>query len=154
MLCPEASQKNTIARRRLKKLYDAKMIKRFRDYIGIPYIYYTDKKFKKWEHPLKITDFYVKHHSFIKNWVLEPIIADLRADVLVEMQIHSKRYLIAYEAEIEGCVDIGKYEKLFLTGSWQKILPVFPLVVAGGKYKESKIIKVIGEDELLCLKGL
>lgn len=73
----------------------------------------------------------------------------IRPDVLAEIEIYSKRYLIAYEAQISGRVNVKKYEQLYLSGAWKNILPVFPIVVAGGEYRESKIIKVIGEEKMI-----
>lgn len=148
ILCPTASQREKIARRRLKALYDEGYIKRTRNHLGEHYVYYVGRKMKNWAHALKVTDFYIRYYPAIKRWILEPIIGPIRADALAEIQIHSKRFLVAYEAEIGGLANIEKYEKLFLSGLWKNVLPVFPIVVVGGKYKESKIIKVIGEDEL------
>ena len=149
ILCPAAKQREKIARRRLKVLYDAGLIKRTRAYIGAPYIYFIGKKHKNWAHALKITDFYVRYYQNITNWILEPILGKIRPDVLAEIEIYSKRYLIAYEAQISGRVDIKKYERLYLSGAWGNILPVFPIVVAGGEYEESKIIKVVGEEKMI-----
>ena len=73
----------------------------------------------------------------------------IRPDVLAEIKIYSKRFLVAYEAQISGRVNIQKYERLYLSGAWENILPVFPIVVAGGEYEESKIIKVVGEERMI-----
>ncbi|WP_238142626.1 replication-relaxation family protein [Tepidanaerobacter syntrophicus] len=149
ILCPAAKQREKIARRRLKVLCDEGLVKRTRNHVGAPYVYYIGKKQKSWAHTLKITDFYVRYYQNITNWILEPILGKIRPDVLAEIEIYSKRYLIAYEAQISGRVDIKKYERLYLSGAWGNILPVFPIVVAGGEYEESKIIKVVGEEKMI-----
>lgn len=149
MLCPYARQKELIAKRRLKRIYEAGKVKRTREHVGAPYIYYIGNKLKNWEHRLKITDFYVEYQPYITNWHLEAIIADLRADCLLDMQIYSRKFLIALEAVLEGVADIEKYEELYLSKKWVNILPVFPIVCVLGKFVPSKIIKVVGEEELL-----
>lgn len=115
----------------------------------MPYVYYTGNKLKNWDHRLKTTDFYVKHEPYIMNWELEAIICNLRADCLLDIQIHSRMYLIALEVELVGLANIKKYEDLYMSGKWKNIIPVFPIVCVMGKFKQSKIIKVVGEDELL-----
>jgi len=149
LLCPEAKQRETIAKRRLKKIYQAGEVKRTREHVGAPYVYYVENKLKNWDHSLRITDFYIKHEPYIVNWHLEAIIGNLRADCLLDIEIHSRRYLIALEAELRGVADVKKYEDLYLSGEWQKYIPVFPIVCISGKFKPSEIIKVVGEGELL-----
>jgi hypothetical protein len=124
-------------------------VKRTREHISMPYVYYIENKLKNWEHRLKMTDFYVKHVPYIVNWNSEAIIGNLRADCLLDMQIHSGLYLIALEVELVGAANVKKYEELYISGKWQSYLPVFPIVCVIGKFKQSKIIKVVGEDELI-----
>lgn len=149
MLCPKAKQREVIAKRRLRKIYQAGEVKRTREHVGAPYVYYVEKKLKNWDHRLKITDFYIKHEPYIVNWNLEAIIGNLRADCLMDIEIYSKRYLIALEVELTGTANIKKYEDLYLSGEWQKYIPVFPIVCVSGRFRQSKIIKVVGESELL-----
>lgn len=130
-------------------MYEAGEIKRTREHIGMPYVYYTGNKLKNWDHRLKTTDFYVKHEPYIVNWELEAIICNLRADCLLDMQIHSRMYLIALEVELTGVANVKKYEDLYLSGGWQSLIPVFPIVCVSGKFKQSEIIKVVGEDDLI-----
>lgn len=148
MIFQNVNQKRVIACRRLKKLYEAKYLKRDRNNINTYYVYYTGNKQKNWEHDLKITDFYIKFRKNIKNWLIEPQICNIKPDVLAEIEIKSNRYLIAYELQLNGYADIEKYEKLYKSNNWVGILPVFPIVVINGKFKPSKIIKVISEEEL------
>lgn len=130
-------------------LCDEGLVKRTRNHVGAPYVYYIGKKQKSWAHTLKITDFYVRYYQNITNWILEPILGKIRPDVLAEIEIHSKRFLVVYEGQISGLVNVEKYEKYYLSGTWKNILPVFPIVVAGGEFKESKIIKVVGEERMI-----
>ncbi len=115
----------------------------------MPYVYYLGNPVKNWDHRLKITDFYAKYASYFVNWQLEAIIGGLRADCLLDIQIHSRMYLIALEVELVGIANIKKYEDLYMSGKWRSFLPVFPIVCVSGNFKQSKIIKVVGEGELI-----
>lgn len=115
----------------------------------MPYVYYLGNQVKNWDHKLKITDFYTKYASYIVSWQLEAIIGNLRADCLLDIQIHSRLYLIALEVELTGVANVKKYEDLYLSGGWQSLIPVFPIVCVSGKFKQSEIIKVVGEDDLI-----
>lgn len=112
-------------------------------------MYYVENKLKNWDHRLKITDFYIKHEPYIANWHLEAILGNLRVDCLLDIQTHSRMYLIALEVELAGVANIKKYEDLYLSGKWQNYIPVFPIVCVSGKFNQSNVIKVVGEGELL-----
>lgn len=58
-------------------------------------------------------------------------------------------YLIALEVELVGLANVKKYEDLYMSGKWKNVIPVFPIVCVMGKFKQSEIIKVVGEDDLI-----
>lgn len=122
-----------IARRRLKLLYDNKLLKRDRDHFTAQYYYYNTKS-KQMKHQLLLTDFYrelnkIAEIVFFENeFKCENVIAD----ALAVYKLNEIAYVAFIEVEISNKgIDLDKYEKLFRSNKYEKYFNgVFPLIIA------------------------
>lgn len=90
------------AQRRLNKLYYAKLVKRYRDYVSESYIYYLDKRPKQIEHTLYLSRLYAywinNNIKIVKN-KREVILGKIRPDaiVIIKFKNELKTYLVEVE---------------------------------------------------------
>lgn len=90
------------AQRRLNKMYDDKLVKRYRSNISENYIYYTDKKPKQVEHTLYLSMLYV--YLRIQNWTVikfkrEIVLGAIRPDAIAIIKRGDE--IITYLIEVE-----------------------------------------------------
>jgi len=137
-----------VAQKRLKLMYDNKLIKRERDHFTAQYIYYIRKP-KQLRHDLLLTNFYKEMNQLVKIEVFEKEIpiGDIRPDGLIAYRHKKKGFIACIEVQIANKpLDVEKYEKLYRSGRYKKYFPVFPLVYAITNKKipdtELKIIRV------------
>lgn len=126
-----------VARRRLKAIYDSKLLKRERDHFTAQYNYYT-KKPKQLRHSLLLTEFYreLNKISEIQYFENEYVCDDVRADGIVAFVYRGKGYVGFIEVEISNNgLDVEKYERLYKNGKYINYYPLdvlkaFPLIFA------------------------
>lgn len=137
-----------VAQKRLKLMYENKLLKRTRDNFTSQYCYYI-KKPKQMRHCLLLTDFYREMNRLtdIELFEKEITIDNIRPDGLIAYKYKKKGFIACIEVQISNePLDVEKYEKLFKSGKYKKYFPVFPLVYAITDrkilYTELKIIRV------------
>lgn len=90
------------AQRRLNKLYDAKLIKRYRSHVTDGYIYYLNKKPLQVEHTLYVSKLYVyfiqKGYKILK-FKPTPVLGNIIPDAIAVLEINGeiKTYLVEVE---------------------------------------------------------
>lgn len=109
------------AQRRLNKMYDDKLIKRFRSSISENYIYYTDKKPKQVEHTLYLSKLYTYWRS--QKWEIlkfkrEIVLGNIRPDAIAIINRDNEITTYLVEVEISNN-PIGKklkaYEEFYIS---------------------------------------
>lgn len=123
-----------VARRRLKAIYDANLLKREREHFTSQYYYYT-KKPQQLYHKILLTDFYkdLNKKVNIKLFENEYVCEDIRADGLVAYEINNETYIAFVEIQISNQpLDIAKYDRLYRSGKYKLHFKTnnFPLVIA------------------------
>jgi hypothetical protein len=134
-----------IARRRMKRLYDLKLIKRDRSFINTEYVYF--KKNTLIEHKLALTEFYAALQSFpgkILKFDPEKPLDDIRPDALCDYLYKNNVYQFFIEVHLSNILfDQQKYEDFYAGGKYRQWYPVFPRVVVISdrdvQFKASKI---------------
>ncbi|WP_099192258.1 hypothetical protein [Tepidibacter mesophilus] len=139
-----------VAQRRLKTLYDNKVIKRYREYVGQEYIYYIDRKPNQTKHSLLLTDF-IRELNKINNIEIikvkkELTLSNVRADGFVAFKYNENTYIACIEIEISNNkFNTKKYEELYLSQDYKKYLPTFPIIlgITNKKIESSKYFDVL-----------
>lgn len=135
--------------RRLKILHDTKKIGRYREDINSEYIYYI-KKPKQLRHRVILTDFLREFSKItdIKSCKNKDVqVGHIRPDAVIGYVLNGKKDVAFVEIQISNLsLDTQKYEKLYYSGAWKEIFPVFPQIIAVTDRKipetELKVIKV------------
>lgn len=141
----ENKQGKIIARRRLKRLYDLKLIKRDRSFINSEYIYY--KKNTLLEHKLALTEFYTTLQSLpgkILKFDPEKTLDDIRPDAVCDYLYKGNVYQLFIEAHLATIpFNQQKYEDFYESGKYRQWYKVFPRVIIISdrriEFKSSKI---------------
>lgn len=124
-------QSARLARRRLKKLYDAKLIKRERSHINYEYVYYFEKP-KQIRHQILVVDFYqaVKQYGRIIEFTPEKSMANIRSDAICKIARNNQLHLFCVEVELSNNgFNQDKYEDFYISREYKKWFQVFPKVV-------------------------
>jgi hypothetical protein len=96
----DKSQGEVIARRRMKRLYDMKMVKRERSFINTEYIYF--QKNTLLEHKLTLTEFNVRLQELtgkILKFDVEKPLGDIRPDACCDYLFNNKVYQFFIETK-------------------------------------------------------
>lgn len=143
------------ARRRLKTMYEAGLIKcsESRNKITNEYIYYIDKILPP--HDIMLTNFYSMlklHKAQVSMFKTRPrpnyMNNKVRPDGLVVFD-YFEPIAMFLEVDLTHKTDISKYQRLYDTGEVQKQLNGFPLVVIIGD--EEKPSEKIGDIECIYI---
>lgn len=124
-------QSARLARRRLKKLYDAKLIKRERSHINYEYVYYFEKP-KQIRHQVLVVGFYqaVKKHGKIIEFTPEKGMGGIRPDAVCKIAKNNHLHLFCIEVELSNNgFNQDKYEQFYISREYKKWFPVFPKVI-------------------------
>lgn len=116
--------------KRLKKMTDAKEIKRYRDNINGEYVYCT-KRPKQFRHSLLVTEFYREFSKNYKivNYKIEPVLGNIRPDAVFGYIKNGKNYIGILEVEISNKgFNFNKYEKFNSSNEYKNFFPVMPCI--------------------------
>jgi len=127
----EHKQSVRLARRRLKKLYDAKLLKRERSHVNYEYVYYLQKP-SQIRHQLLVVDFYqkIKKYGTIMEFAPEKSMGDIRPDAVCKIVKNNQLHLFCVEVELSNNgFDQEKYEAFYYSRKYQEWFLVFPKVI-------------------------
>ncbi|QUH21059.1 replication-relaxation family protein [Alkaliphilus sp. B6464] len=121
-----------MAQRRLSRLVDYGVLKREREHFTFQYVYYIEKT-KQMQHRLILTEFYRQ----IKRLGIEVVkfeneftfFEGIRPDGFIAYSIGEKNYIAFIETELSNKPNITKYEELYKSEEWKKVLPIFPAII-------------------------
>lgn len=125
------SQAEALARRRLKKLCDEKLLKRERNNINAEYVYYT-KKSAQMAHQLILVDFYlqIKRYGQLIEFTPEKVMGDIRSDAVCKIVRGNLLHLFCVEVELSNNnFNQQKYETFYSTREYKKWFEVFPKII-------------------------
>ena len=137
------------AQKRLKRLYDGKVLKRSRDNVLQEWVYYRQVKPTQWKHSLILSSFVGKLHEIGVKIIKEKRpyeVGSMVADGLLVFEFFGKERIALIEVCNTNYMDIEKYEKMYRSRVWvNKFGGEFPLVIAlsDKKVKESQHVKPI-----------
>jgi hypothetical protein len=121
-----------LCERKLRKLYERKLIKRHRIVLNEPYIYYYTKS-KQMTHHLIVTELYCNLSDCegkIINFEVEKVIEDIRPDAICQFELNGDIYQYCFEVHISNNnFDQIKYERFYKSGTWKKYFKIFPAIV-------------------------
>jgi hypothetical protein len=134
------NQGEIIARRRLKKLADAKELLVLEDWKTNQKIYYLKKKPSV--HTIKCLDFYselIFQGAEILQFKRELKLHKCTPDAFIAFKINGKGKMILLEIDLYNKTNPTKYEPIYNNQEFQKKYGIFPLVVIVSKYRNDKI---------------
>jgi DNA-binding Lrp family transcriptional regulator len=130
-----------VVRRRMLKLFNAGLVKRYQADAASEFIYWLEgKKPSQVDHRLLVTDIYVAvrtmKNGYIENWQREPQLEGLRPDAFLKFIIpeNGRKRQCNRFFEVERWTgnpfNQEKYEKYYEGGSWKSLaITSFPKVV-------------------------
>lgn len=140
----------TIAYRVLGRLTEYGELEREKHYFVNEHIFWIPKrKPKQLKHALLLSEFYRRlsvEAEIVKFDVEYTTFRGLRPDAFIAYKRKDGKNFIAFvEVELSNNkFNLQKYVDLFESGEWQKVLPVFPLLIVVGNEKvRSEKLKVV-----------
>jgi DNA-binding Lrp family transcriptional regulator len=125
------NQGETICRRRMKKLYDDKLIKRERNHLNTEYVYYMNKN-NQFNHSLILTEFYVRLHELadIDKFEVEQPYGNIRPDGMCICGYRGFTHYFFIEVHISNNkFNQDKYISYYGSREWKQYFDVFPKII-------------------------
>lgn len=132
MLFYQGKWRYDYARIKLKKLWDKKVIRRYTSNYSDELIYYFEKKPSF--HDNAVLNIYanfvaagykIEHFKSEQQW----LDGDIRSDAFIVADNPQEKRIVLVEVDLNSLTDIGKYERLYETGTLQRRYGVFPMLV-------------------------
>lgn len=131
MFYADHSQGLTICRRRMKKLYDNKLVKRERNHANTEYVYYLQKN-NQFTHSLALTEFYVQLRQLaeIDKFEAEQPYGNIRPDAMAIVGYNGYTHYFFIEVHISNNkFNQDKYLSYYASREWKQCFDVFPKVL-------------------------
>jgi len=124
-------QGEQICRKRMKKLYDDKLIKRERNHLNAEYVYYVNKN-NQFKHSLILTEFYVQMHQLaeIDKFEVEQPYGHIRPDGMCICGYRGFTHYFFIEVHISNNkFNQDKYISYYGSREWKTYFDVFPKII-------------------------
>lgn len=131
MFYSSLKQGQQTCRKRMKKLYDDKLIKREHSHLNTEYVYYVNKN-NQFNHSLILTEFYVQLHKLaeIDKFEVEQPYGNIRPDGMCICGYRGFTHYFFIEVHISNNkFNQDKYISYFGSLEWKKYFDVFPKVI-------------------------
>lgn len=131
MFYKDLKQGELICRRRMKRLYDDKLVKRERSHLNTEYVYYMNKN-NQFNHSLILTEFYVRLHELaeIDKFEKEQPYGNIRPDGMCICGYRGYTHYFFIEVHISNNrFNQDKYISYYGSLEWKTYFDVFPKIL-------------------------